>query len=406
MRVKYWLTIASIFLMANLANLANLVFDVSRSSAQQRLDVKTSTIVDGDSKWDWTQARTAFAKTESPFSFTTMSRTTKLGSHGYHDIYFTLSRNDGRSWSKPKVIPPLRRTEQDDGYEVVAGDLWPTWHRATQKILLTGKTFNFAEGSKENILREQVSYAVIDPSNLNSGPLRTVVMPKKDHVGEPIIAPNAGCHQRVDLPNGEILLPVRYQRSESKRIYVTVVARCRFDGTTLEYVEHGTEHFVNKGRGLYEPSLARLGHEYFLTMRADDGAYVSKSSDGINFSKQRPWTFDDGEPLGSYNTQQHWVRLGSKLYLVYTRRGADNDHIMRHRAPLFIARVDTESLQVIRSTEQVLVAENHATLGNSGVCQISEDEAWVTVAEGRVSYGARKGENNSVILVKITAADH
>lgn len=138
-------------------------------------------------------------------------------------------------------------------------------------------------------------------------------------------------------------------------------------------------------------------------MRADDGAYVASSSDGINYSEHIPWTFDDGRELGSYNTQQHWATIGGKLYLIYTRRGADNDHIMRHRAPLFIAQVDPEKLNVIRSTEQNIVPENDATLGNSGVCQIDDNESWVTVAEGRVIYGRRKGENNKVFLVRLTS---
>jgi hypothetical protein len=80
----------------------------------------------------------------------------------------------------------------------------------------------------------------------------------------------------------------------------------------------------------------------------------------------------------------------------------DNDHNMRHRAPLFIAQVDSGKLRVIRATEQILVPENHAMLGNSGVCQISDTESWVTVAEGGVSNGQRKGENNKVLLAKIT----
>jgi len=365
----------------------------------QSLTVDLSTIAEGDAEWDWTQARTAFVAPE--LCLTTMSRTAKTGSHGYHDIYLSVSRDKGKTWSRPEIIPSLKRAKQADGYEVVGGDLCPAFHEKTGKILITGKTFNFEGGTKENILREQVSYAVLDPETGQCGPLRTVKMPERDHSGQPIIAPNAGCHQRVDLPNGEILLPIRYQQSETKRIYVTIVARCRFDGKTLSYVEHGTEHSVPTKRGLYEPSVTQFGGEYFLTMRADDGAWVSRSTDGVNYSEQKPWTFDDGTLLGSYNTQQHWATVGGKLYLVYTRRGARNDHIMRHRAPLFIAEVDPEKLHVIKSTEQILVPENHATLGNSGVCRISDNEAWITVAEGRVSYGERKGENNKVILARI-----
>jgi len=64
---------------------------------------------------------------------------------------------------------------------------------------------------------------------------------------------------------------------------------------------------------------------------------------------------DDGGELGSYNTQTHWLTLGDRLYLVYTRRGANNDHIPRHRAPLFIARFDPDRPCVIRDSERIAV---------------------------------------------------
>ena len=35
--------------------------------------------------------------------------------------------------------------------------------------------------------------------------------------------------------------------------------------------------------------------------------YVTSSDDGLHYAPIRPWTFDDGTELGSYNTQQHWV---------------------------------------------------------------------------------------------------
>ena len=124
--------------------------------AQTRHEIELSTITVGDTDWDWMQARTAFVPTDSPHWLTTMSRTAKVGSHGYHDVFQSISRDRGATWSKPVVIPSLRRAKQDDGYEVVAGDLWPRWHQATGKILITGKTFNFEGGTKENFLREKI----------------------------------------------------------------------------------------------------------------------------------------------------------------------------------------------------------------------------------------------------------
>ncbi len=371
--------------------------------AQSPLQITLSTIAQGDPEWDWTQARTAYVATAAPYWLTTMSRTAKVGTHGYHDVFQCISRDHGLTWSESSVIPTLRRTTMDDGYDVVAGDLWPRWHQATAMILLTGKTFNFEDGTRENYLREKVAYAVIDPALATCGPLCTLEMPSHDHEGKLFIAPNAGCHQRADLPNGEILLPIRYQKDAHKRIYTSIVARLAFDGHTLSYIEHGSEHTISTHRGLYEPSVTQFGKEFFLTMRADDDAFVAKSSDGIHYRAHQPWTFDDGQPLGSYHTQQHWATISNRLYLIYTRRGANNDHIMRHRAPLFVGQVDPNSLQVIRSTEQVLVPENGAMLGNSGVCQISDREAWVTVAENGVSRGKRSGDNNRVILAIISA---
>jgi hypothetical protein len=72
--------------------------------------------------------------------------------------------------------------------------------------------------------------------------------------------------------------------------------------------------------------------------------------------------------------------------------------------PLFLLRRSIRKpLQVMRETERVLIAENQATLGNSGVCRISDHESWVTCGEGLMRLGKRKGEHNKVFHVKITA---
>ena len=139
-----------------------------------------------------------------------------------------------------------------------------------------------------------------------------------------------------------------------------------------------------------------------MTLRCDHSAFVARGEDGIHFEPPREWKFDDGQWLGNYCTQQHWATIGDGLFLIYTRGGANNDHVFRNRAPLFIAQVDPEHLHVIRSTERVVFPENHAALGNFGVCQVSETETWVTVGESNDT-GKRKGEKNYVLLAKIVA---
>jgi hypothetical protein len=91
---------------------------------------------------------------------------------------------------------------------------------------------------------------------------------------------------------------------------------------------------------------------------------------------------------------------------VYTRRGADNDHIMRHRAPLFIAQVDPRRLQILRNTERVLVPERGATLGNFGAAPIDKHQSWVTVAEGIWNDEARRrGAEGALFVARVIWAD-
>ena len=135
------------------------------------------------------------------------------------------------------------------------------------------------------------------------------------------------------------------------------------------------------GRGFVEPSLAHVQGTYFLTLRNDAAAYVTTSSDGLHFQPVKKWTFDDGQDLGSYNTQAHWLAHSDGLFLTYTRRGANNDHIARNRAPIFVAQVDPEKLQVLRKTERALLPERGVMLGNFGATAITPDESWVTDSE-------------------------
>ena len=185
--------------------------------------------------------------------------------------------------------------------------------------------------------------------------------------------------------------------------------RCTFDGSTLRFAGQGNELALDTDRGLSEPSLTRFGDTFFLTLRHDRSAYVTTSKDGLHFDQPQEWRWDDGTTLGSYNTQAHWVTHSDSLFLVYTRKGANNDHVFRHRAPLFIAQVDPKKLRVIRGTERVLVPERGARLGNFGVTEVSENETWVTVAEWMQSWSPnfimkpdnKYGADNSVYTARI-----
>jgi hypothetical protein len=189
-----------------------------------------------------------------------------------------------------------------------------------------------------------------------------------------------GCVQWVVHADGTLLIPI-YFRGPAGNDYAVTVLHCAFDGSELKYLKHGNELARAGGRGFVEPSLALHQGTYFLTLRNDAAAFVTASSDGLQFQPVKQWAFDDGQDLGSYNTQAHWLGHSSGLFLTYTRRGANNNHIARNRAPLFVAQVDPEKLQVLRKSERELLPERGVMLGNFGATAITPYESWVTDAE-------------------------
>jgi len=298
----------------------------------------------------------------------------------YYSGMWTMRTDDlGKTWSDPLEIPELAWVRQPGGIVVAVADVTPGWHQATGKLLAIGCSVRYSPKGRQlaDVKRpSQTAYAVHDPKTGAWSRWGTLEMPSDNKFN---FARN-GCSQWLVKSDGTLLVPIYYGESAGMPASVTVL-HCRFDGQKLSYLEHGTEFSLDVVRGLCEPSLIRHGRRYYLTIRNDLKGYVTAGDDGLNFQPIKPWTFDDGQELGSYNTQQHWLAHTGGLFLTYTRKGADNDHIFRHRAPLFIAQVDPERLCVLRHTEKILIPERGTQMGNFGAAPICENESWVTVSE-------------------------
>ncbi len=332
-----------------------------------------------------------------PLVVMTMQKLLLSGSDVFYPLHNLWTDDLGATWTEPELQPVFERQKMGDGIEMTVCDFWPKWHAASGKLLGTGHTVWYENNRVKEVRKRHTAYAVYDPAARAWLPWKQLEMPDEPR----FVNAGAGCTQRIDLPDGDILLPIYFKRPEDK-VSSTTVVRCRFDGQTLRYVEHGDELTVDVPRGFGEPSLARFGDRFFLTIRNDQKGYITSGPDGLHFDEPRPWTFDDGSDLGNYNTQQHWVTHTDGLFLIYTRRGANNDHVFRHRAPLFMAQVDPERLCVIRSTERVLVPERGARLGNFGVTEVGPNETWVTAAEWMQPAGVEKrGSDNRVWVAKI-----
>lgn len=357
-----------------------------------------------DGKMCWVHARAGAIPSHSagnaaddPLIVMTTQKLQLSGSDVFYALNSTATTADESKWPPLVEQDVFQRQTLDDGTEITVCDFTPQWHAATGKLLGLGHTVVYENNRVKHVRPRASAYSVYNPQTQRWGKWQALQLPE-----EPAFAnAGSGSVQRVDLPNGDILLPIYFKVPNEKQ-YSTTVLHCQFDGKKLSYHNHGSELTVPIKRGLYEPSLTKFNDRFFLTLRNDDQGFVSVSDDSLTYSEPKPWTFDDGTPLGNYNTQQHWVTHSSGLYLAYTRKGADNDHVFRHRAPLFIAKVDPESLQVIRETERVLVPEKGARLGNFGVTEVSSNETWVTVTEWMQPVGVEKhGSNNRIWVAKL-----
>lgn len=320
-----------------------------------------------------------FGKDGAPAVIMTIQQHLSADDH-YSGMYFLRTNDLGKTWTKPIAIPELAWQKGENNETIAVCDVTPGWHSHSQKLVAIGIKLRYSQQGAQLLDKprsHECAYATYDPQTDKWSTWKMLAMPDTDKKFF-LVAP--GCVQWLEQPDGSLLIPT-YFSGPTQSTYIATVLHCSFDGQELKYVKHGTEFSTNRGRGLVEPSLAFYQGKYFLTLRNDEAAYVTTSTDGLNYEPIRKWTFDDGQDLGSYNTQAHWLVHSEGLFLSYTRRGASNDHIPRNRAPIFVAQVDPVKLQVMRKTEQALLPERGVMLGNFGAAAITPTESWVTDAE-------------------------
>ena len=352
-----------------------------------------------DGKECFVHARTA---AKDDFRMITAQKMDVTGCDFFECLQVNTSTDGGHTWTgfQPDVaFMPLHRIVEGKNLRTVCCDMTPMYHKKTGKYMVTGHTANYLEGSirpiADRVDRKPV-YAVYDMANGCFDRVRFVQMPDDPKY----YSSGSGCSQCVELENGDILMPISYQAKEPGMPMHQKVAilRCTFDGITLSCVQISNELDVpEEVRGIVECSIVAFKGKYYLTIRSDAHGYVSVSDGEMHFTQPHVWCWDNGDILPTYNTQSHWMHIGGKLYLVYTRKNGTNDHVFRHRAPLYAAEVDTDALRVKADTEFVAVPERGARLGNFGVCSLNENTAFVTASEWMQPIGCEKyGSNNAL----------
>ncbi|MCC6124062.1 MAG: exo-alpha-sialidase [Pirellulales bacterium] len=378
-------------------------------------DIRLDVISEGhDGKTEWFGPRAGIIPPNKAVLL--MHRSALAGDDVFLGMYDMRSDDLGKTWSAPKACAGLERKPWSGQVEICPCDLVPGRHGKSGKLLALGATACYLPEAKKPLADNSqpafATYSVYDEDRRTWSSWQSLEMPDKEH----FYWAYGGAAQRVDLPGGEILWPMycmdykRVGKNFRKSSFFTTIVKCSFDGRNMQYLTHGDELTVKDRQGLAEPSLTQFQDRFYLTLRGYFRGYVAVGRDGLHFEKPVPWTFDDGTELGSHNTQQHWITHSDGLFLVYTRRGAGNDHIIRNRAPLFMAQVDPERLCVLRGTERILLPNKGGQYGNFGAVNVSSNETWITEAEGMqgdakkpmdIALSARRGANNRLYVCRI-----
>ena len=344
-----------------------------------------------------------------------MTLQTINGSDFFGELHFCRSNDSGESWQQlPERVPNMGRIPVCEGIEEGVCDVVPDYHPQTGTVLAIGHNVYYKDGrlydslsdwGNENgpVLQRYIIYTVRNKKGSWNG-IRQYL--KYDKFADCSMF-SCGCSQKVILPNGNILIPVTFGAFSRKDRMVCSLL-CSFDGETLIPLKHGNILENPVGRGLLEPSIVEFESKYYMTLRAEDErGYVSVSHDGINWSRIKAWQWENRKPLIMSTTQQHWLALGGKLYLIYTRKNSHNQKVMRWRAPLLIAEFDTEKLCLKKSTEQIIFPMRHhpdnpdeiGLMGNFHPLALSDSEAIITVGEMR----PKMGFSGDTLLARITA---
>lgn len=317
------------------------------------------------------------------------------GSDNFGQAHWSKTSDNGKTWSEPKPIAAFQRKDIGNGFEEGVCDGVPEYHAPSGKVLLMGHNVFYKDdvlyaASPEGQPGRHSVYCVGDGNG--SWGERHELQWDDPRTTETCMC---GCAQRYTLDSGDVIVPLYFSPKGRKDRSVTTV-RYAFDVEKLAFQEAGRELRLEVNRGLLEPSITKFGDLFYLTIRAEDNhGYIATSTDGLNWTDIKSWTFDDGESLEMSTTQQRWLTHSDGLFLVYTRKTDDNFNVARWRAPLFVAQVDTDKNCLIRSSEQIALPMDGdgmqpgdvvARMGNFHVTNVSPEESWITVGESRPNH--------------------
>lgn len=317
-----------------------------------------------------------------------------LGPDHYGPPCFSLSSDQGANWEQFETIPPFADRDLGDGWYEGVADIRPFCFQGHPEVFVFGCTSIYC--SRGNICYQT------PPVKKEFPPVRAVCAIRHadgSWSSETLELPvqtvdwRTTCIQPVMVSKDEVLIPFHYQTGtciyeghSSLRCGVATVKYMIQNGKLI-FSEMGKTLKLEFARGLIEPSLIALPDgKIALTLRAENGhGYAAVSSDGLHWPNPLPWHWDDRSNVEMTSTQQHWLRIGEKILLAYTRNNGSNQDVFRCRSPLYLAEACPEKAMLFRQTEKVvfpmLIRNGIKSLyGNFHVSQIDDYRALITDA--------------------------
>lgn len=291
----------------------------------------------------------------------TFMTTDRTGNDSVGKILYAEANLQGDILTKfiePAGLQP--RTLKDKGVEGVFSK--SAYHPYSGKILAIGSSAIF----DNTVLREgtkcrRMVYAVYNPAIKKWSNWIRLNPPGAVFGEKAAVHPSPQFSIEAD---GDIIIPYTWLCDGDDIRHVGTV-RCSFDGKKLIPKKRGTFHTLRYKRGFLEPMIIRFKKRYYMTIRAENGrAYQSISNDGLDWEEPKVWRWNDGKIIAMNTTMTRFIKPSGRLALVYTRVCNNNNNVMRNRAPLFVALVDTKKRRLIKSSETIIFPNKGLPMGN------------------------------------------